>query len=335
VPDFSIIICTYNPEIRLIKRCLQAIQKLQTSGFSYETLLVDNNCTIPIKKNAELAELFKGFANIKLLLEPNPGLSNARIAGVQNATSPWIVFFDDDNEASPDYLIQLSSIILNYPAVGIWGPGEVKVDFVDKTTPWIEKNCRDTFQEKKLNHTEYALQQGWNACYPPGSGICIRKDIFIRYIELYTSNKFKTTGRIGNSLVGAEDNQIIHTSILMGLAVGTYPGMKLNHLIPASKSNFSYIKKLRFFTRYSVPQSAVEFFPDTLQKYKNTQRSQFSLFLQLHKYLLTGILKSRIKESIIDCILIAGNYAGINLVLNRKNPYWLKLFLKTFGIELK
>lgn len=68
---------------------------------------------------------------------------------MQNANSPWIIFFDDDNEPTPDYLIGLLSVILKYPHVGIWGPGEVTVDFIDKTTTWIEKNGGYTFQEKK------------------------------------------------------------------------------------------------------------------------------------------------------------------------------------------
>lgn len=334
MPDYSIIICTYNPEIRIIKRCLKAVQKLESNGLSFEVIVVENNCKTPLNNDSELKEILSAIKNLRVIEEPKPGLSNARIAGVQNSNSPWLVFFDDDNEAKPDYLIGLSTVIAKYPTIGIWGPGEVTVDFLDKTDNWIEKNCRDTFQEKKFTQVEYAMEKIWNRCYPPGSGICIRKDIFLKYVENYTSKKFKTTGRTGNSLISAEDNQIIYTSIFMGYPVGTTPDLKLNHLIPAAKANFNYVKKLRFFVRYSIPLANVEVYPELLQKYKSEQRSKFFLFIQLNKYLLIGILTGKIKESVIDCILISGNYTGVNLVLNRKNPAWLRLFLKIIGIEI-
>jgi glycosyltransferase involved in cell wall biosynthesis len=333
--NFSIIICTYNPEIRIIKRCLSAIQKLEENGFSYEVIIVENNCSAPLSNADELNEILKKFDKLKIIAEPLPGLSNARIAGVHSAGSPWLVFFDDDNEPDSDYLVSLLPLVSKYPNVGIWGPGNVTVDFVDKTTKWIDENCRDTFQEKHFTDIEYAMQEAWNRCYPPGSGICIRRDVFLKYIELYKSRNFKTTGRTGASLISAEDNQIINTSILLGFAVGTCPDLKLNHLIPAVKSNFSYIKRLRFFIRYSVPLAQVEFFPEQMQKYKDEQRSQLSLFTQLTKYLITGFFKGKLKEAMINCILISGNFTGINLVLNKRNPYWLILFLNCIGIKLK
>lgn len=165
--------------------------------------------------------------------------------------------------------------------------------------------------------------------------MCVRKDILIKYGELYHLNGFKTTGVTGTSLMGAaEDIQIVYTSILMGLAVGICPELKLTHIIPSKRSNFLYIKNLRFFNRYASIFADVEFFPDKLKHYKDQQRSQLSLFIQLNKYLLKGILSTKIRESIIDCVLISGNYAGINLVLNRENPFWLKLFWEIIGIKI-
>jgi hypothetical protein len=209
------------------------------------------------------------------------------------------------------------------------------VDFVDKTSDWIEKNCRDTFQEKKFKDMEYALQLAWNKCYPPGTGYCVRKAVFEKYSEQFFLNKYKTIARSGTSLMGAEDNQVIITSILMGLAVGTHPDLKLNHLIPADKANFDHVKKLRFFTRYSVVLANTEMIPDTLNTYRADQISQLSLFLLIVKYLLKGVLKLKTKEAIINCILVTGNYTGINYALKKKNPLWLLAFLKLIGIQIK
>ncbi|MBI4947157.1 MAG: glycosyltransferase family 2 protein [Bacteroidetes bacterium] len=333
--DFSIIIRTYNPEIRIIKRCLQAVQKLDLTGINCEVIIIENNNTIAWKDHEDIVGIISGISNLKIILEPKPGSSNAGIAGVKISNAPWLVFFDQDNESYPDYLVNLSSVVAKYPNVGIWGPGQVYVDFIDETTDWIDKNCRATFQEKKFDRMEFALQEEWNRCYPPGSGICVRKEVFVKYIELYRLHNFQTIARAGNSLMGAEDNQVIYTAILMGFAVGVCPELKLNHLIPAEKSNYTYVKKLRFFTRYSVPLAEVEFHPQVLKKYENKQTSQFSLFILLNKYLIKGVLSRKVKESIIDCLLVCGNYTGINLVLKKKNPGWLKLFLRMNGVEIK
>ena len=98
----SIIICTYNPETAIIKRCLSAVKRLQIIGIEYEVILVENNCITSIKENSELSLIAEGFNGLQIISENKPGLSNARIAGVNKSTGNWIVFFDDDNEPSED-----------------------------------------------------------------------------------------------------------------------------------------------------------------------------------------------------------------------------------------
>ncbi len=335
--DFSIVLRTHNPDSRIIERTLRAIQKLKIDKFSYEVIVIESNCAKPLRDNNNLSAILDGINNLKIIAELKPGATNAMIAGVKNTNAKWVVNVDDDNEINPGYLINLNAIIAKYPNVGIWGPGEVWVDFIDKTTDWIEANCRYTFQEKKIKNVEFALQEEWNRCYPAGTGMCVRQDIFMKYLELFEKNNFRTTSRvgIGQSLMTGEDNQVIFISVLMGFAVGVCPDLKLNHLIPAAKSNFPYIKRLRFFTRYSVPLANAEILPDLLKRYSSEQLSQLSLFILLTKYLVKGILTGKFKEAIINCILIMGNFTGINLAMNKRNPYWLLLFLKTLGIKIK
>ena len=57
----SIIICTYNPETAIIKRCLSAVKRLQIIGIEYEVILVENNCITSIKENSELSLIVEGF----------------------------------------------------------------------------------------------------------------------------------------------------------------------------------------------------------------------------------------------------------------------------------
>lgn len=333
--DFSLILRTYNPDLRLIRRCLQSIQNLKINNFRYEVILVDNNSTTDFLNNTEIKQILNRIENLKIIIETKPGSNYASITGVTQASAPWLVFYDQDNEPNNDYLINLTSIISKNSCVGIWGPGEVKVDFIDQTHNWIEQNCRATFQEKQTNEVEFASQKNWNTCYPPGTGYCVKKDIFLNYIEQYLSKNFKTIARSGASLMGAEDSQVIYMAILLGYAVGTHPTLKLNHIIPIDKSNFDYVKKLRFFTRYSFILATVEMLPETVNKYQKKQISQISLLILMCKYIFKGVLKLDMKNAIINNVLVAGNYTGINYALKKKNPAWLLIYLKTIGIKIQ
>lgn len=333
--NFSLILRTYNPDLRLMKRCLQSILELETKNLNYEVILVDNNSNSGFLNNIEIKNILSQIKNLQIIIETKPGSNNASLAGVKIANAPWLVFFDQDNEPYPDYLIKLKAIVEQHNNVGIWGPGEVIVDFIDKTSDWIEKNCRETFQEKKTSNIEYASELNWNKCYPPGTGYCVKKEIFLKYTELYLSKSLKTIARSGTSLMGAEDSQVIYMSILLGYSVGTHPALKLKHIIPEDKSNFDYVKKLRFFTRYSFVLATIEMLPETLNQYEKKQISQASLFILLNKYLIKGILNLDLKNAIINTILVAGNYTGINYALKKRNPVWLLVYLKTIGIKIE
>ena len=330
----SIIICTYNPETAIIKRCLLALKSLQIIGIEYEVILVENNCITSITENSELSLIVEGFNGLQIISENKPGLSNARIAGVNKSTGNWIVFFDDDNEPSEDYLQNTIQLIKNFPYVKIWGPGNVTVDFIGNPESWVKENCKEIFQEKHFADTEFALQKTWCTCYPPGTGMVVEKQLYLKFIDYYHAKQLKTTGRIGNSLLSAEDNQIILTAILNNYPVGTSPVLNLTHIISDKKSTYSYVKRLRFYVKYSIPFAEIEMLPERFMFYKKQLLSESALAILLSKYLIKGLLKRQMREAIFECLLVLGNFCGINLVLKKDNPKWVISFLKLTGINL-
>ena len=46
--DYSVVICTYNPDEEIFKRCLAAVECLDKTLLKIEILLIDNNSTTPI-----------------------------------------------------------------------------------------------------------------------------------------------------------------------------------------------------------------------------------------------------------------------------------------------
>jgi glycosyltransferase involved in cell wall biosynthesis len=254
---FSVIVCTYNPDERILDRALQALLKLDLKGIEAEFIIVDNNSSPPLAERSFMKTFPDKF---RIIREPIPGLANARICGVKHATAPTLVFVDDDNEPDPGYLTGLRNVMQQYPQVGIWGPSRIDVDFVDATEDWVKRYMPEKFQYKNGNKTEFGCEAGWPSYYPVGSGIVIQKNIFEKYISLYQAGELTATGRKGNSLASGEDSQIIWTAVKMNIPVGTTPLLKLTHIIPGKRTTLQYLVSLNFNIAYSFYAGQYETF---------------------------------------------------------------------------
>ena len=101
----SVVVCTYSKE--LFSETIECINSLSAQNYvNKEILLVMN-------KNDELNQmLLSGVPkSVKILINTNPGLSEARNLGIQNADGDVIAFIDDDAVADDQYL---SNLIKNY-----------------------------------------------------------------------------------------------------------------------------------------------------------------------------------------------------------------------------
>ena len=101
--SFSIVICTYNPNVEIFKRVLNAISNFSTFSPKHEVIIVDNNSNPPVSNFDFVKDFINHLSDRRIIYENEPGLTNARIAGINQSSSEWIVFFDDDNEPDEDY----------------------------------------------------------------------------------------------------------------------------------------------------------------------------------------------------------------------------------------
>ena len=70
------------------------------AGF-FEIIVVDDS---PDKAGAErFGQRYAGLSNLTNLVEPKPGLSNARNKGTAAALGRIVAFIDDDARASPSW----------------------------------------------------------------------------------------------------------------------------------------------------------------------------------------------------------------------------------------
>jgi glycosyltransferase involved in cell wall biosynthesis len=280
--QFAIAVCTYNPNSRLLERLLTAIQAVLTSTQPIEVILVDNNSSPPIKELSSVHNFLAAIPQARYVVEPTQGLTAARCRAVQETTAPIVVFFDDDNEPSSDYLEVLHRYFTNYPNVGIWGPGTITVEYIDAVDPWFEKHPEE-FQQRKRDFGYSCVPATWGPYFPNGTGFAVRREILQQYISAIEQGKLRATGRSGKSLTSAEDVQIVWEGIKMGFAAGMIPELRCNHLIPADKANLAYLKRLYFGTASSYTPALLESFPSKVAQL-GPPPSMTQLYKQLAKF---------------------------------------------------
>lgn len=117
----SVIIPTFKPQAYLWT-CLDSICEQNFPKKDYEVILVLNGCYEPW--NSAIGEYINNKMenlHIKYIQTNEPGVSNARNIGLDNAIGDYITFIDDDDFVSPDYLKELyinaspNTVSLCYP----------------------------------------------------------------------------------------------------------------------------------------------------------------------------------------------------------------------------
>ena len=115
----SIVICTFNGKHRLLD-VLSSITRQEPSVlYGFELIIVDNLSTdaTAIFCNDYLSQASISFP-WKIVTELTPGLNHARLKGLKEAQYEFVLFCDDDNVLSNNYLNVASEILLSNSEIG-------------------------------------------------------------------------------------------------------------------------------------------------------------------------------------------------------------------------
>ena len=120
---FSVIIPLYN-KAPYIRKALESV--FAQTYTDYELIIVDDGST---DGSAEIAESFLQdpasrlsplTSRLRLLKQPNQGVSAARNNGVAQAHGDYITFLDADDWWEPTYLERMAQLIKDYPDAGLY-----------------------------------------------------------------------------------------------------------------------------------------------------------------------------------------------------------------------
>ena len=232
--EISVIVCAHNPRRAYLQRVLDALRDQTLRLEQWELLLIDNACREPLALSWDLS----WHSNAAHVREDELGLTPARLRGISEARGEILVFVDDDNVLSSNYLENALEIARQWPLLGVWG-GTIKGEFEVQPEPCVEPLlgylCLREFSKPIWSNNA----EDWRA-QPSGAGLCSRAVVGKFYAEQLTREPLRRRlGRIGQSLSSGEDSDLIQTSCDLGFGFGNFPQLLLGIMHLPSPSDLS------------------------------------------------------------------------------------------------
>ena len=164
---FSVVVPAYNAE-RLIGRCIDSI--LGQSFQDFELIVVNDG-----SKDHTL-EAMAGYqdARLKVITQPNQGVSVARNTGIQAARGDYICFLDADDEFLPHCLEEYRRAIDAFPEKGFFASRHC-VGLLDGSVTEVAETGRIEYAANAFPAFIKDAEVVWTGC------VCIRRALFDQY----------------------------------------------------------------------------------------------------------------------------------------------------------
>ena len=172
-PHISVVICTRN-RCDQVKKVLESAAKLNIAkGLVWELILVDNGST---DATQSVAASFKHLLPIRVVVEAQAGLSNARNRGLLEARGDYICWTDDDVTLDVNWLNAYAQAFKDFPEASVFG-GRIDPEFEgDLPDWWVSSGSRlDPLLGKRYIGETYCEITGHEEDMPFGANFALRR----------------------------------------------------------------------------------------------------------------------------------------------------------------
>ena len=232
----SVVVCCHNSAKRLPETLAHLARQEVSSEVPWEVVVVDNASTDDTARVAEAHWPENAPAPLRVVQEPEPGLSHARRRGITEARHGIIGFVDDDNWLAPDWVQRAAEVMAEHPEVGACGGYSEAVCEVPPPD-WFEAHS-----------VMYAIGPAPDAQEPGyrnllwGAGLILRKAAWKQLLQ--RGFRSRLVGRQGSTLTGGEDSEICFALRLAGWKLWFDPQLRLRHFLSAGRLRWEYLRRV-------------------------------------------------------------------------------------------
>lgn len=235
----SIVVCCHN-SARLLPETLARLAAQQFTGRlpPCEVIVIDNASTDQTSTVARESWPPDYLIPLRVVPEPQLGLTSARLRGIVESKYEFVCFVDDDNRVSSNWLETISKLVSEHDDVGAFG-GQIEAIAESALPAWFNQ-----FQNY------YAVGQQADQAgditdsrgYLWGAGLCLRK----RAWQMLTENQFsfRLSDRKGQGLSAGGDAELCYALRLAGWRLWYEPRLKMQHFLPESRLRWSYLRRV-------------------------------------------------------------------------------------------
>jgi glycosyltransferase involved in cell wall biosynthesis len=235
----SVIICCHNSAERLPETLRHLAAQQVPEGLPWEIVVVDNASTDDTAQTAARCWPTSARAVLRVVFEPQAGLSHARIKGIREARYEIASFIDDDNWTSPDWIKRVNALFASRPEIGACGG---RIEAVCEITPpdWFESL-------KKYYAVGRQHSQSGDITNTPGTLLCgaglnLRAVAMRKLLE--DGFVFMMTGRSGTRVLTGEDTELCFALRASGWRLWYDADLLLRHFIPKARLRWDYVRRL-------------------------------------------------------------------------------------------
>jgi len=235
----SVILCTRNPKTEILSRTISGLSAQLVDAHEWELIVVDNGSQIAV----ESLDGIEWPANVRHVVELQPGLTAARLCGIQESQEELLVFVDDDNYLESDYLQYAIAIGQAWPQLGTWG-GSISPRW-EKTPPDWTQPYWNWLAVRELDRDLWSNVPFDAKSHPYGAGLCVRRQVATQYAKDVNEHPLRRgLDRSGDSLIGGGDADLNFTAVKLGFGTGVFRHLRLQHWMPKERLTEQYLLRL-------------------------------------------------------------------------------------------
>jgi len=237
----ELVICTYN-NAKLLDRALECLSRQSAPVDRWSVLVVDNNCTDETPEVVERHCKEGRIPGLRRVVEPQQGLTAARLCGVRSTEAVWLAFVDDDCFLDPNWVSSALSFAEAHPGCGAFG-GRNVLSWEAPPSEFLAKYGAVFAQQ---DHGPEAVRFDLQVPYRPalaGAGLVMRRIALERSGWLESQ---QIGEREGGKLASGGDQEIVIRIAKAGYELWYTPDCKLHHFIPQRRTSEAYMASLYY-----------------------------------------------------------------------------------------